>query len=122
MPQFGVGNYAANFRSEDMPAILGRKICQQFWVGKYAGNFGSEDMPAISGRKICRSFLVEKKCRQCQIGTKCQQIPAAKNSSKFRPEKKMPVFEGGDKIAAKPANAGELAGLNNVKQNKKSLV
>ena len=35
-----------------MPAISGRKICLQFLVGKYADNFGSENMPAILGRKI----------------------------------------------------------------------
>ena len=48
---FGVGNYAGDFGSEDMPAISGQKICRQFRVGRYAGNFGSENMPAISGRK-----------------------------------------------------------------------
>ena len=58
-------------------------------------------MPAILGRK--------KKCRQCR------QIWARKNSGKLGPEKKMPVFAGGDEIAAKRAIAGELTGLNNVK-------
>ena len=41
-------------------------------------------MPAILGRKICRQFRVEKK-----------------NA----------FFSGGDKIAGKPAIAGELTGL-----------
>ena len=90
--QFQVGKYAGNFGTEDMPAISGRKICRRFRVGRYAGNFGSEDMPAISGRK-----------NSGKVGSK-------QNVSKFGPEK-MPVFSGGDKIAGKPAIAGELTGL-----------
>ena len=95
------------YRVEKMPAISGWKLCRlfrvgryrQFRVGKYAGDVGSEDMPAISGRKICWRFRVEKKCRQCRIVTKCRQVRAGK---------KMPVFSGGDKMAGKPAIAGEL--------------
>ena len=89
---------AGNFGLEIMPSISGRKICRQFWVGNYAGNFWSENMPAILGKKICRRFRVEKK--------------NARNVGKFGPKKKMPVFSGGDKIAGKPAIAGELTGLN----------
>ena len=86
-----------------MPAISGRKKWRQFGVRRYASNFGSENMPAVSGRK--------KKMPAMSDRTKCQQIRAGINSGKFRPEKKMPVFSGGYKIAGKPAIAGELTGL-----------
>ena len=128
MPAISGWNYAANFGSEDMPSISARKIIRQFWVGRYAGKFGSEDMPASSGPNICQQFWVQKypgnfgsvnmpaisgkkKCRQCRIGTECRQIWAGNNSSKFGQEQKMPVFSGQDKIAGKPAIAGELRGL-----------
>ena len=67
-------------------------------------------MSTISGWKTCRRFRVEK-----NVG----KVGSEQNVSKFGPEKipassgrkKMPVFSGGDKIAGKPATAGELTGL-----------
>ena len=88
-----------------MPAISGRKICRQFRVGKYAGDFGSEDMPAISGKKKMPAKSDRNKML-ANLGRK--KIPASSG------RKKMPVFSGGDKIAGKPAIAGELTGLFNI--------
>ena len=100
------------FRIEKMPAISGRKICRQFQDGKYAGNFGTEDMPAISGRKICRRFRVEKKIPAKSDRNKMSANSGRKKIPASLGRKKMPVFSGGDKIAGKPAIAGELTGLS----------
>ena len=76
-----------------MPAISGRKICRQFPVGRNAGDFGLKKMPAKSDRNKMLANSGRKK------------IPASSG------RKKRPVFSGGDKIAGKPAIAGELTGL-----------
>ena len=95
-----------------MPAISGQRICRQFRVGKYAGDFGSEDMPAILGRKICRRFRVKKKMPAKSDRNKMSANSGRKKIPPSSGRKKMPVFSGGDKIAGKPAIAGELTGLS----------
>ena len=85
MLQLGV--CAGNFRSENMLAISGRKICWPFRVGRYAGDFRSEKNAGNVGSEQ-------------NVG----KFGPEKNACKFGPKIKMPVFLGGDK-------AGELTGL-----------
>ena len=60
-------------------------------------------MPAILGRKICQ---------QCRIGTKCWEIRARKKMpASLGQKKKVSRFLSTQKIAGKPAIAGELTGL-----------
>ena len=69
-------------------------------------------MPAILGRKICQRFRVEKKIPAKSDRNKMSANSGRKKFRQVRAGKKMPVFSGGDKIAGKPAIAGELTGLN----------
>ena len=75
----------SKFRIEKMPAILGWKKCRQFQVGK--------KMPTMLDRNKMSTNLGQK------------------NSGKFGPKKKMPVFSSWYKFVGKPAIAGELIGL-----------